>query len=92
VYLRVDVGQVPPVVELRDHEDFTTFKVCVQAPPHAWVEPAALTQVAGRTGDAAWQRKLADMVSYAQTRGWLDDHGRVRAHLEISQIAEGREE
>lgn len=88
MYLRVDIGKVPPVVELCEQEDFTAFKVCVAAPSHAWVEPAELTAVAGRLDDAAWQRRLDDMISHARTNGWLDDRGRIRAHLELDRSGE----
>jgi hypothetical protein len=81
--IHVDVSQAPPVVELREPEDFTHFSVVVAAPPHAWVHPGALTELAGRSGDGAWQDKLAGMIRFADSQGWLDDTGRIRAHVEV---------
>lgn len=82
MYLRVDVQHVPPIVEVCDPEDFTRFKVVVVTPTHTWVDPRSLTELAGRAGDAAWEDKLGRMISYAQTKGWLDGQGRLRAHVE----------
>jgi hypothetical protein len=88
VYIRVDLSQVPPLVELCDQEDFTSFKVSVQAPPHAWIDPSTLTTMAGRADDGAWQSKLTSMIAYARSHGWLDESGRIRAHVELAENSE----
>ena len=64
---------------LRSHPD---IKVVVVTASHSWVDPADLTALAGRAGDPDWRQKLAGMVSYAESKGWLDEKGRIRAHVE----------
>lgn len=82
MYLRIDSRTTPPLVEVVEPEDFTSFKVVVVTASHSWVDPADLTALAGRAGDPEWQQKLAGMVSYAESKGWLDGQGRIRAHVE----------
>jgi hypothetical protein len=36
----------------------------------------------GRSLDAAWDEAFAGMLAYAATKGWIDDDGAVRAHVE----------
>jgi hypothetical protein len=49
---------------------------------HAWIEPAAVEGLAlGRVGDG-WADRFAGMVAYATSKGWVDDEGRIRAHIE----------
>ena len=47
---------------------------------HAFVEPASVEDLAGGAVDDRWREQLAGMVSYASSKGWLDDAGRIRAH------------
>lgn len=82
MYLRIDPGIIPPLVEVVEPEDFSTFKVVVVTPSHSWVDPADLTVLAGRADDPDWQQKLAGMISYADSKGWLDERGRIRAHVD----------
>lgn len=82
MYLRIDPRIIPPHVEVVEPEDFSTFKVVVVTPSHSWVDPADLTALAGRADDPDWQQKLAGMISYADSKGWLDERGRIRAHVD----------
>ncbi len=50
----------------------------------AWVRPEALRRLSPQGGDAAWQRGLDGMVAFAATRGWVDQAGRIRAHVEAA--------
>ena len=68
-----------------EQEDFQGFRVVVALPTHAWVHPDALVDLAGRTDDAEWREHVAGMTAYAGSRGWLDDEGRLRAHVELEQ-------
>jgi hypothetical protein len=86
VYIRVDLSQVPPVTEVGEQEDFKGFRVVVALPSHAWVHPDALVDLAGRADDAAWREDVAGMAAFAGSRGWLDEHGRLRAHVEIEKL------
>ncbi|MEV5843541.1 hypothetical protein AB0M32_16420 [Streptomyces sp. NPDC051985] len=89
MYLRVDIRQVPPAVEVCERDDFTEFKVVLAAAAHAWVEPGVLAELAGRAEDLAWRDKLEAMVSYARSKGWADERGRVRAHVEPATVMDG---
>lgn len=48
---------------------------------HAWIEPAALRELAGPDRDAEWEAGLEAMLVYASGQGWTRD-GAVRAHVE----------
>lgn len=37
---------------------------------------------AGRGADPTWLESLAGMVRYAESKGWVDEHGAIRAHCE----------
>jgi hypothetical protein len=43
---------------------------------------ARAATVAGHTLDAAWDEGFAGMVADAGTKGWIDDDGAIRAHVE----------
>lgn len=49
---------------------------------HVWLTPALLSNLAGPVADAAWHEGFRRMLDYAANKGWLDNKGRVRAHLE----------
>ncbi|MGA5546184.1 hypothetical protein ACPCIR_30440 [Mycobacterium sp. NPDC051198] len=89
MYLRVDPSQVPPVVDVCEQGDFTSFKVVLVTPEHASIDPRDLTQLAGRSADDGWRQNLTRMLDFAATRGWLDDSGRIRAHIEIQSGTDG---
>lgn len=84
MYILVDTRQVPPTVSLCDPDDFTSFRVVVETSPHVWVDPQEVTALAGRADDA-WTQKLAGMVAYASSKAWVDEQGRVRAHVEVAE-------
>ncbi len=48
---------------------------------HIWVEPSILRFLSGYAGDGDWEKHFTGMLTYAQVKGWLDEQGRVRAHL-----------
>lgn len=85
MYLRVDTRTTPPLVDVVEPDDFTAFKVVVVTPSHSWVDPGELAALTGRTDDPEWQQKLTGMVAYARSKGWLDEQGRIRAHVEIRE-------
>ena len=84
MYLHIDPTQVPPVVQVREPDDFTAFKLVLEVPEHAWIAPDVLTELAGRGGDDEWKQNLAGMLAYAASKGWCDEAGRVRAHVETT--------
>lgn len=48
----------------------------------AWVSPDALRRLAPRGEDPAWLAAFDAMVAFARSRGWVDEGGRIRAHVE----------
>lgn len=83
---------------LDEVEDFTGFKAVAPAGDdlralarkcglvdaggaHLWVDPNWL--LSQRPNEDAWRESLAGMIGYAESKGWLDASGRVRAHIEI---------
>lgn len=83
---------------LEDIDNFKAFKVTTNLPPaavasaiasagridgaHAWINTAWL-QAHGRANDPNWLAGLDKMLDYAKGAGWVDEHGAVRAHIEI---------
>ena len=50
---------------------------------HLFIARAALRALAGeRAVSAAWMEGFDAMVGYAESKGWVDAEGRVRAHVE----------
>jgi hypothetical protein len=50
---------------------------------HVWVEPVLVIEVAGaHANDDRWREKFEAMVIYAQSKGWVDGSGAIRAHVE----------
>jgi hypothetical protein len=51
---------------------------------HAWINIESLRQESGRAGDSEWSAQFDAMVTYAASKGWVDDTGeRLRAHLDV---------
>jgi hypothetical protein len=52
---------------------------------HVFVHVTAVKALAGeRAAEPRWLASLDAMLSYAGARGWVDDEGAVRAHVEWS--------
>jgi hypothetical protein len=50
---------------------------------HAFVDIDALVALAdARARDREWRASLDGMIEYARARGWLDERGAIRAHVE----------
>jgi hypothetical protein len=84
--IRLDLTTVPPGVSLEDPDDFKGFKLVVERVEHAHVGVDEIKRLAGeaRAGDAAWLEQLEGMLAYARSKGWVDESGAVRAHVEWS--------
>jgi hypothetical protein len=48
---------------------------------HAFLDPEHVAALATST-EADWRERFAKMIDFARSKGWTDDQGRVRAHLE----------
>lgn len=55
---------------------------------HVWLDVPALREAAAATidpaGRADWLVGFDGMIAYATSKGWTDDQGRVRAHVEAA--------
>lgn len=49
---------------------------------HAFIDMDALTDLAGEDATPEWREAVAGMIAWAAGKGWTDDQGRVRAHIE----------
>ncbi|MFD9552360.1 hypothetical protein ACFWBG_33685 [Nocardia salmonicida] len=50
---------------------------------HAFISRRGVEALAGeRATDAAWRTSLDEMIGYAVSRGWTDESGFIRAHIE----------
>jgi hypothetical protein len=84
VIVRIDASVVPPGVTLDEADDFTAFKVVIDAPAHAFVAEDQLKRLAGdRATDPAWLRDLDGMAGYARSKGWVREDGTIQAHVEV---------
>ena len=83
MYVEIDAETLPPTLSLEAPDEFARLGVRVRIPRHVWLERDSLIALAGRAGDATWIEKLDGMLRYAADHGWIDDAGRVRAHVEL---------
>ena len=82
--IEVDLTTVPPRTTLHDVDDFTSLKVVTRG-EHAFITRDTFVDLAERRGsDPEWLSRLDGMLSYAASKGWTDDRGAVRAHVEHS--------
>jgi hypothetical protein len=52
-------------------------------PEHVLIDRAALEGLAGdHAQEPDWQQSLSSMLQYAASKGWVDDTGAIRAHIE----------
>jgi hypothetical protein len=50
---------------------------------HAYIDAGTIPRLAGATADRReWQEAYQRMVAYASSKGWSDERGRIRAHVE----------
>ncbi|WZH52334.1 MAG: hypothetical protein PIR53_20275 [Nocardioides alkalitolerans] len=80
-----DHGEVPARTVLEETGSFDAFSIEIRVPSHTWVDRDILCELAGDAVDRAWLDRLDTMVAYAERQGWVDDRGRIRAHLEVVQ-------
>ncbi|AQZ53042.1 flavin reductase family protein [Martelella mediterranea] len=49
---------------------------------HIWVRPDAIRALSPLAGQAEWEAGFSEMMRFAAKHGWIDDQGRIRAHIE----------
>lgn len=79
----IDHRTVPPCMELENPRAFDSLSVSLRIPHHAWLDRRTLVHLAGEAVDAPWIEKLDEMINYAADKGWVDEDGRIRAHLSM---------
>lgn len=52
---------------------------------HVRLSPDVLRFLSGHAGEAEWEAGFAAMLAYAAKAGWVDEAGRVRAHLTFGE-------
>ncbi len=52
---------------------------------HVRLQPAVLRVLSELAGTSDWDTRFDAMIGYAASKGWLDDQGRVRAHLTVQE-------
>jgi hypothetical protein len=83
MYIELDLSAVPPTVTLQEPDDFKRFEIVATQPEHAFVGVAEIEKLAGeRCADPEWHRQFRQMLEYARSKGWIDDEGSVRGHIE----------
>ena len=55
---------------------------------HVRLSPQVLRFLSSHAGSADWEGQFDGMIGYAASKGWLDDQGRVRAHLTFAEVGE----
>ncbi len=93
VYVEVNASGVA----LEDVDNFRAFAVVVTGEPdlvdkldglgavdgdHAFLDPEAVKRLAGDRAAGDWGANFDNMIEFARGKGWVDEAGRVRAHIE----------
>jgi hypothetical protein len=79
----VDLTSVPPVVSLRDPDDFASFRIVARG-GHAYIDRTVLLALVGaRSDDPDWVEHTDAMLAFAASKGWVNDAGATRAHVEF---------
>lgn len=79
----LDLKSIPPIATLAEPDDFGRFEVAAERPGHATIAAEELRRLAGaRAADPEWQSNLEKMLAYADSKGWIEADGSIRAHIE----------
>lgn len=86
--IRIRVAGPAAAVSLAEPDDFTSFKVVVETPPHVFIDPDQLLAMSGeRSEDPEWRAGFERMLEYARGHGWVNGQGDIRAHVESVRCA-----
>jgi hypothetical protein len=82
VIIEVDLRFVPPAISLLEPDDFTSLKLQTRG-EHSFLDRETLLALAeDRALDPSWVHQLDAMLGYAASRGWVNEAGATRAHVE----------
>jgi hypothetical protein len=49
---------------------------------HVFLDPEGVKRLAGERAAGDWGANFDKMIEFARSKGWVDELGRVRAHIE----------
>lgn len=85
--VEVDTTVVPATTRVIDADDFGRFEVRVLTSDHVWIAPEDIERLIPGGCDEAWREQFAGMQRYAESKSWVDESGRIRAHTTAEEIA-----
>ena len=77
------IARLTPVA-IEDAEDLKSLSVQIESgSTHLWIRPEDIVALVGELGsDPQWSEQFVGMIAYAASKGWTDESGAVRAHIE----------
>lgn len=77
------VAQLTPVA-VEDPGDLKSLSVRIESgATHMWLKPEDIVALVGDLAqNPEWNEAFAGMITYATSKGWTNDAGEVRAHIE----------
>ncbi|XPP26992.1 MAG: hypothetical protein ACNYNX_02080 [Leucobacter sp.] len=77
------IAKLTPVA-VEGAEDLKSLSVRIESgSSHLWIRPEDIVALVGELGsDPQWSEQFAGMIAYAASKGWTDESGAVRAHIE----------
>jgi hypothetical protein len=85
--ISVDLSSIPPLCTVVDASNFHDLKVVATVHEHGFISTQALEEMVDRElKDQDWRGSFEAMLEYAETHGWVNDLGQVRAHVEIERV------
>lgn len=85
--IEVDTSSVPAVTRVVDAHDFKRFDVRLLTSGHVWIAPDTVESLVPGGVDDTWRTQFDAMKSYAESKGWVDEYGRIRAHVTTEETA-----
>lgn len=77
------VAKLTPVA-VEDPEDLKSLSVRIESgSTHLWLDPQDIVALVGElSSNPEWSQQFAGMIGYAESKGWTNEAGAVRAHIE----------
>lgn len=86
MWIDVDCSCIPPLLELREADNFREFKIVVRGGDGV-VPRHVLEGLAGdRASDPVWRAELEKMLAYAESMQWLTADGAIQGHVEFPDL------
>lgn len=73
------------VRDLHDAENFTALKAVARRVEHVWLTREEIERLAGgRSQEPTWREQFERMLEYAASKGWVNESGAIRVHVDWS--------